>query len=569
VHSGPELLQGLRDGSQNRTPVQTRESVAPRATSYFNRLADIVVNHGFTVTPTKGKEAFLPKWPNPKPTDPQWLAGKLARGGYPGCNLGIVCGRVVAIDIDADDPAKLANLEALATKHLGPTPFKRIGRSGRSLLLYRPGQGEIIPSIKISDCIDVLSGGRQFVAYGVHPDTGRNYEWASSRNTPATTRLEAVPVITTVALQAFGNAVSIALGRSVTRFSVAAADTTTASLKSRQRARQGEMLGSQYGSRIMRAADGRVIDGRESFMANLIAAEYAKATHRSPDDLGHRVWAQFSAEADLSRPKGSNPQRRWQLKDALAKARAICRRKPDLKPPRRSRGGHPASHLYAWRKPGFWTQAQRELHLAEAGQRITTPAVLAVARVMIEAVELASGFCTTPIAEIAKRASCSMKSVTKARQALRKSGLWIAGPGGVFVPIALNRNQVAENKGRKSVGGNTKVPSLYLLSLVSAPKPDVPLPVVARAIPAKPYQPDMFGAAVIDLAAERSYRRGLLPDDLAALVRAEMRARGVTQDELAAQLGISQPQLANALAGRFGLSPEPAARLLAWLREAA
>jgi hypothetical protein len=33
-----------------------------------------------------------------------------------------------------------------------------------------------------------------------------------------------------------------------------------------------------------------------------------------------------------------------------------------------------------------------------------------------------------------------------------------------------------------------------------------------------------------------------------------MRARGVTLDELAAELGISQPQLANALAGRFGLS---------------
>jgi len=57
--------------------------------------------------------------------------------------------------------------------------------------------------------------------------------------------------------------------------------------------------------------------------------------------------------------------------------------------------------------------------------------------------------------------------------------------------------------------------------------------------------------------------------EFSALVRAEMRARGVTQDELAAELGISQPQLANALAGRFGLSPEPAARLLAWLREAA
>jgi hypothetical protein len=85
----------------------------------------------------------------------------------------------------------------------------------------------------------------------------------------------------------------------------------------------------------------------------------------------------------------------------------------------------------------------------------------------------------------------------------------------------------------------------------------------------RPYQADMFGAPVFDLAVERSYRRGLVPVDIATLVRAEMRARVVTQDELATLLGISQPQLANALAGRFGLSSNPAARLLTWLRMAA
>jgi hypothetical protein len=43
---------------------------------------------------------------------------------------------------------------------------------------------------------------------------------------------------------------------------------------------------------------------------------------------------------------------------------------------------------------------------------------------------------------------------------------------------------------------------------------------------------------------------------------------GAHQDKLARLLGISQPQLANALAGRFGLSLDPAARLLAWLEKA-
>ena len=93
----------------------------------------------------------------------------------------------------------------------------------------------------------------------------------------------------------------------------------------------------------------------------------------------------------------------------------------------------------------------------------------------------------------------------------------------------------------------------------------VPCPIAS--IPARrPYQPDLLGAPVIDL---EQYRRGLMTAEFSALVRAEMRARSVTQDELAAELGISQPQIANALAGRFGLSPEPASRLLAWLRRAA
>jgi hypothetical protein len=36
-----------------------------------------------------------------------------------------------------------------------------------------------------------------------------------------------------------------------------------------------------------------------------------------------------------------------------------------------------------------------------------------------------------------------------------------------------------------------------------------------------------------------------LPSNFAALVQAEMRARSVTQDLVAAELGISQPQLAD------------------------
>jgi Bifunctional DNA primase/polymerase, N-terminal len=427
------------------------------AREYFNAYAAALVENNFTVTPTRGKNAFLRHWQNPTPTDRVWLCKMVTANRFAGCNIGIVCGRVVAIDIDAEDPAVAEQLAALAPA----TPFQRVGRAPRILLLYRPAEGEIIPSTKFG-CVEILSAGRQFVAYGIHPDTRRPYEWIDSRHTPLTAATNDMPIITAASVEAFAEPVCTALGSPQNSIPAPSLRTVAAASRTRQRARQGEMLGSMYDARIERDADGRVIDGREA-MSKITAAEYAKGAHASPDDLGRRIWESFIEAADLSRTKGSNPRRRWERKDAVAKARAICRKKPDLKAPRRSRGGHPASHLHAYRKPGFWKVAQRDLHLAEVRRRITTPATLAVACVMIGAVDPASGFCTTPIAEIAKRACCTPRSVTKARAALCKSGLWIAGPSGVFVPIALNRNQVVENTGQKSVGGNTNIPPLYHL----------------------------------------------------------------------------------------------------------
>ena len=59
-----------------------------------------------------------------------------------------------------------------------------------------------------------------------------------------------------------------------------------------------------------------------------------------------------------------------------------------------------------------------------------------------------------------------------------------------------------------------------------------------------------------------------MPFDTDALVRAvrdAQRVRQMTQEAVARQIGISRPQLANALQGRFGLSRSAAANLLTWL----
>ncbi|GJE59099.1 helix-turn-helix domain-containing protein [Methylobacterium trifolii] len=62
-----------------------------------------------------------------------------------------------------------------------------------------------------------------------------------------------------------------------------------------------------------------------------------------------------------------------------------------------------------------------------------------------------------------------------------------------------------------------------------------------------------------------SYEGGVLPPDLAQAVREAQRVRLMTQKALADCVGVSRPQLANALRGRFGLGRRAATSLMEWL----
>jgi Bifunctional DNA primase/polymerase, N-terminal len=94
---------------------------------------------------------------------------------WPDAGIGIVGGAVAAIDIDIADDAELAHrLEKLARERLGETPALRIGRAPKRLLVYRTV--EPFKGIKRHP-LEVLCLGQQFVAYAIHPATGRPYEW--------------------------------------------------------------------------------------------------------------------------------------------------------------------------------------------------------------------------------------------------------------------------------------------------------------------------------------------------------------------------------------------------------
>lgn len=98
---------------------------------------------------------------------------------------------------------------------------------------------------------------------------------------------------------------------------------------------------------------------------------------------------------------------------------------------------------------------------------------------------------------------------------------------------------------------------------------EIALPAILEAPAAVP-QPVLVitEEMVVDLPpkpvpeASEGYSGGILPTSIIAQVRSLMPALGIRQEDLAAMVGISRPQLANALQGRYGLSEKAAGRIL-------
>jgi hypothetical protein len=113
-------------------------------------------------------------------------------GDWPESGIGVAAGKVIGIDIDVLQSKEVAEkIEGLAKRMLGDTPAVRIGHAPKRLLVYRavqPFGGFKYPPI------EVLGVGQQFIAYGIHPDTGKPYEWPVS--TLAELDMDELPAIT-------------------------------------------------------------------------------------------------------------------------------------------------------------------------------------------------------------------------------------------------------------------------------------------------------------------------------------------------------------------------------------
>ena len=104
--------------------------------------------------------------------------------------------------------ALAGQLARIADAMLGTTTLHRIGRAPKSLRCYRVAEAlaktetpELILADGMMVQVEALAQGQQFVAYGVHPVTGRPYEWTHA--SPETVPFADVPLVTEAGLHAY------------------------------------------------------------------------------------------------------------------------------------------------------------------------------------------------------------------------------------------------------------------------------------------------------------------------------------------------------------------------------
>lgn len=122
---------------------------------------------------------------------------------FPDCNLGLLTRDTPAIDNDIPDPALAALMHAEVEMALDGPLCIRTGRAPKRLVLCRTDK----PFPKVSTQVwlddegnsygfEILCDGQQFAASGIHPDTGKRYEWEDKARTPLTVPASDLPLLT-------------------------------------------------------------------------------------------------------------------------------------------------------------------------------------------------------------------------------------------------------------------------------------------------------------------------------------------------------------------------------------
>jgi putative DNA primase/helicase len=179
-------------------------------TSGFAIIGKTLLANAYRIIPIKQgeKRPAIANWQNSR-------LGGADLDAYEGYGIGILCGQgidpVVGVDIDISHPVIGPAIISWCRDNLGHAP-ERVGAAPRVMLVYKASSSGWAKGNSVSfydpadpvkpsgnrneQQIEILGMGQQFVAYAIHPDTGKPYEWVDVMGGLEYTRAQDLPLLT-------------------------------------------------------------------------------------------------------------------------------------------------------------------------------------------------------------------------------------------------------------------------------------------------------------------------------------------------------------------------------------
>lgn len=160
-----------------------------------------LIDNGYNIIPiVPGKKSPMDDgWSKIKST-PKVLA-EWVSGGQAAFGVGIQTKHTPAIDLDITDTDVVKAMRDFIESEIGFAPI-RVGRAPRQLLLFRCDEpfrkmktGKYEDEWGDKHEVEILADGQQFVAYGMHPDIQKEFEWIT-KDQPTNIHIDDLPVLT-------------------------------------------------------------------------------------------------------------------------------------------------------------------------------------------------------------------------------------------------------------------------------------------------------------------------------------------------------------------------------------
>jgi putative DNA primase/helicase len=333
--SNPDFWDRVIDGVRKAiTPVEatptTDAPTSPTAIASPQELSDLRLKlhtNGYHPVPVLGAH-ITDKAAGKRPTMTAWQTKCLtaepheianwSRSQRNNTNTGILCGKIVGVDIDVLDVDLSAKLVARAQELFGTTPLRRIGRAPKMLLLYRvetPHDKLSTSDLLFDDGskakVEILAEGQQFVGFGIHPDTRAPYYWPDK--SPLDIAASDVPLVKLETLEKFVGEAEEVLGAAGGRTAGQIKGKTKVASGTRaqnQREKQGKIVGGfRDGEKQSRE---KIADALDHIPNDLNYDDWIRigyALYHGLGDNGRDLWENFSAKYPDHDPKVT--QEKW------------------------------------------------------------------------------------------------------------------------------------------------------------------------------------------------------------------------------------------------------------------